>query len=65
MEATTATSASVQAVIDAASYDEAYRFGRRPTVGASFPFTDRQFARLLITRSRLQADRSADDQAVV
>ena len=33
--------------------DEPYRFGRRPTVRAPYPFTERQFARLLILRSRL------------
>jgi len=35
-------------------YDEPYRFGRKPTVQAPFPFTERQFARLLVLRSRLQ-----------
>jgi hypothetical protein len=36
------------------SYDEPYRFGRRPTTQAPFPFTPREFARLLIVRSRLE-----------
>jgi hypothetical protein len=62
MEATTAWSASVSSIIDAASYDESYRFGRRPTVRAPFPFTERQFARLLIVRSRVQAVPSTEDQ---
>ena len=35
--------------------DEPYRFGRRPSVSAPFPFTERQFARLLVLRSRLEA----------
>ncbi len=54
--------ASVQAIIDAPSYDEPYRFGRRPTVQTPFPFTERQFARLLIVRSRVQAAPSLTDQ---
>jgi len=58
----TAAITSAQAIIDAPSYDEPYRFGRRPTVQAPFPFTERQFARLLIVRSRLQAAPSAADQ---
>ena len=66
MDATRATSASVSSIIAAASYDESYRFGRRPTVKAPFPFTDRQFARLLIARSRVQATTpsTADQPAV-
>lgn len=41
--------------------DQPYRFGRRPTVRSPFPFTEREFARLLIARSRVQAAPSADD----
>jgi hypothetical protein len=48
---------------DTASHDEPYRFGRRPTVRAPFPFTDRQFARLLIMRSRVQAVTPIQDLA--
>jgi hypothetical protein len=59
---TRAVSSTVSSIIDAASYDESYRFGRRPTVRAPFPFTEREFARLLVTRSRVQSDPSADDQ---
>ena len=40
----------------AADHDQPYAFGRRPTVQAPFPFNDRQLARLLILRSRRQAD---------
>lgn len=40
----------------AADHDQPYRFGRRPTVTAPYPFSERQYARLLILRSRLQAD---------
>ena len=57
-----ATTATVRAIIEAPSHDEPYRFGRRPTVRAPFPFTERQFARLLIVRSRLQAAPSVADQ---
>lgn len=49
-----------QRIIDAPSYDEDYRFGRRPTSRAPFPFTEREFARLLIVRGRIQAERSED-----
>jgi hypothetical protein len=42
----------------AADNDEPYRFGLRPTAKAPFPFTERQFARLLILRSHL-SDRAA------
>ena len=34
--------------------DEPYRFGRRPTARAPFPFTERQYARLLVFRSHVQ-----------
>jgi hypothetical protein len=47
-----------------ADHDEPYRFGRQPTVRAPFPFTERQFARLLIARGRLrEAGASASRQA--
>jgi hypothetical protein len=58
-----AASSAVQAVIDAPAYDEPYRFGRRPTTRAPFPFTEHQFARLLIVRSRIQFPLSTWDQA--
>jgi hypothetical protein len=61
MDATTESSIA-RSTSDAASYDESYQFGRRPTVRAPFPFTEREFARLLIARGRVQADPSADDQ---
>jgi hypothetical protein len=56
--------ANLRAIMDAPDHDEPYRFGRRPTVRAPFPFTERQFARLLIVRGRLRdlgcdADRPA------
>ena len=37
----------------AGDHDEPYRFGRRPRASAPFPFTERQYARLLILRSRV------------
>ncbi len=39
----------------AGDHDQPYRFGRRPCAGATYPFSTRQFARLLILRSRAQA----------
>jgi hypothetical protein len=36
-----------------ADNDQPYRFGRRPTSAATFPFTSRQFARLLSLRGRV------------
>jgi hypothetical protein len=59
------TATRVQAIIDAPSHDQPYRFGRRPSVRAPFPFTERQFARLLVVRSRLQAAPSVSDQPEV
>jgi hypothetical protein len=35
-------------------HDEPYRFGRRPTARWPFPFTERQYARLLILRGRVR-----------
>jgi len=34
--------------------DTPYRFGRRPRASAPFPFTERQYARLLVFRSRVR-----------
>jgi hypothetical protein len=45
-------------------HDMPYRFGLRPTSRAPFPFRERQFARLLILRGRVQdAPSAADRQA--
>jgi len=38
----------------AGDHDQPYQFGRRPNARAPFPFTERQYARLLVLRSRLQ-----------
>ena len=42
--------------------DQPYRFGRRPTTQAPFPFTHREFARLLILRGRVNDSQAPDDQ---
>ena len=36
-------------------YDQPYRFGRRPRAIAPYPFSTRQFARLLVLRGRIQS----------
>jgi hypothetical protein len=41
-------------------YDEPYRFGWRPRASVPYPFNTRQYARLLVFRSRLQ-ERLDDD----
>jgi hypothetical protein len=56
------TTATLQAIVDAPAHDEPYRFGRRPTVQAPFPFTEGQFARLPIVRSRVRAALSLADE---
>ena len=45
---------STRSPVAGRSYDEPYRFGRRPTGQVPYPFTPREFARLLIVRSRLE-----------
>ncbi|MBV8717802.1 MAG: hypothetical protein JO020_11195 [Chloroflexi bacterium] len=56
-EANAARPASLDyaSIAAAPSYDEPYRFGRRPNSRAPFPFTEREFARLLIVRSRIDS----------
>jgi hypothetical protein len=47
----------------AADHDAPFEFGRLPSAAAPFPFTTREYVRLLILRSRLQAAAvSPDDQ---
>jgi hypothetical protein len=48
---------------NAADHDEPYRFGRKPNTRAPYPFTERQYARLLILRSRVQATEDLVDRA--
>lgn len=62
MDVPKAVSSDVSSTIDATAFDEPYRFGRRPTVEVPFPFSVRQLGRLLVARSRVQAELSADDQ---
>jgi hypothetical protein len=38
----------------AGDHDEPFRFGRRPNVRWPYPFTERQYARLLILRGRVR-----------
>ena len=57
---TSTTSGSQSPSVD---YDEAYTFGRRPNVQAPWPFTERQFARLLIARGKYRMALSIDDTA--
>jgi hypothetical protein len=37
-----------------ADHDQPYRFGFRPRANAPYPFNTRQYARLLVLRSRIQ-----------
>jgi hypothetical protein len=43
-------------------HDLPYRFGYRPTTEHPYPFSTRQYARLLSLRSRIDAGQFADDQ---
>ena len=46
----------------AGDHDQPYRFGLRPRSSATYPFSTRQYARLLVLRSRVQAGQfGADD----
>ena len=38
----------------ASDHDEPYQFGRRPRAIAPWPFTERQYAQLLVLRGRVQ-----------
>jgi hypothetical protein len=38
----------------AGDHDQPYRFGWRPRSAAPFPFSEREYARLLVLRSRHQ-----------
>ena len=38
----------------AGDHDQPYRFGRRPRSVAPFPFSEREYARPLVLRSRYQ-----------
>jgi hypothetical protein len=45
----------------AGDHDQPYRFGHRPRASAPFPFSTRQYAHLLVLRSRVQAGLFAAD----
>jgi hypothetical protein len=47
----------------ASDQDLPYRFGRRPTTEQPYPFSTRQFARLLTLRGRIRADQFEQDGA--
>ncbi len=49
---------------ESTEYDQPYEFGRRPRVIAPGPFSTREFARLLVLRSRIQAGQFAADDLV-
>jgi hypothetical protein len=54
----------IEPVSESTSCDQPYRFGRTPRAIAPYPFSTRQFARLLVLRSRVQAGMfAADDLA--
>lgn len=38
----------------AGDHDQAYKFGRKPRAVAPYPFSTRQFGRLLVLRGRIQ-----------
>ena len=46
----------------AGDHDQLYRFGWKPSADVPYPFNTRQYARLLVLRSRVQAGQfGADD----
>ncbi len=49
----------------AADHDAAYKFGRRPRASAPYPFSTRQYARLLILRGRIEASLADGDRSQV
>jgi hypothetical protein len=48
--------------VGAGDHGQPYQFGWRPKVSTPFPFNTRQYARLLLLRSRVQADSSTPGQ---
>ena len=49
----------------AGDHDQLYRFGWRPRASVPYPFNTRQYARLLILRSRVRGQLSEADENVV
>jgi hypothetical protein len=53
-----ASTATVDGTLDgegAGDQNLTYRFGRKPSVAAPFPFSTREYVRLLIVRSRVHS----------
>jgi hypothetical protein len=46
----------------AGDHDQPYRFGSRPRASVPYPFNTRQYARLLILRSRVRGQLSQADE---
>ena len=46
----------------AGDHDQPYKFGRKPRAMAPWPFTERQFAHLLILRGRRRDEARIEDQ---
>jgi hypothetical protein len=45
----------------AGDHDQPYQFGRRPRSSAPFPFSERQYARLLVLRGRVAERHQRED----
>jgi hypothetical protein len=60
---TTPTSVGSQDGTGSADHDLPYRFGWRPRVETPFPFSTRQYARLLVLRSRIEGGLASEDLA--
>ena len=48
------TAEQIASVRNLSSVDAEYTFGRHPSAAAPFPFTTREYGRLLVLKSRLQ-----------
>lgn len=48
----------------AADHDVPFKFGWRPRAAATYPFSTRQYARLLVLRSRVQAGLIGADDGI-
>ena len=47
----------------AGDHDQPYHFGWKPSASAPYPFNTRQYARLLVLRSRIEGGLASDDLA--
>lgn len=54
------TTTNMEQTRDASEFDLPYRFGRTPRAVAPYPFSTRQFARLLVLRGRVRAGQFGD-----